>query len=368
MNTYVELLDEIVPSSSDEDIVTAVLNKSSKIKRRRTRSIGISIITLVILTSMTITVGAVNDWDYAAFLRNIFNNNQIVADSIEHDANYRVINNTYDGLTFEMTGLYTDDESLFLLVEITSGKPIFNNSYLARGSITSSLCIVSEAADSEIAQFLDFKVNDFNYYLIDETRIVAVTFFTEPAWDGGPVFTADVSNSSSFREAVVSGREFSLLFGDVSLSDMFGQSLGGLPLRDGGAELRFKIDAFAEKNVLTMYPEIQFGNDTILKELRITPFSFRAYFSGNARELGDGFSYSYDYGYTTDISIVMNDGEVKPLEILNNGGGLLRSFSSGYHADHENISWIATFGHDQLIDLDNIVEVIFHGITIPVTR
>jgi len=361
MNTYNDLINDLEPASSERDVVTAIIDKNRMLKRKKVRSIYVSVIVIAILTTMTITVGAVNDWNYTNLLQNVFDNNQIVAESIENETNYRVVNNTYDGITFELAALYTDIESLFLIVDIISEKPVFNESDTVAGSLLSTLVLISDSPGRPDFTVPDFMVNDFSFYLIDETRMIAVFFFAEPLSDD-VLFANQVSHVSSFREAVEAGREFALLFGHTNFS---GHS--GLPLKGGGAEVRFIIDSMDGHNVILMNPDLQLESDLILKEIRITPFSIVIRFDGVVEKLDKDIFY-YDNGWKTDISILMDNGEIKALDMLDNNGGWLRSMSSGFLADYENHSFFATFNHDRLLALDNVAAIIFKGVEIPVTR
>jgi len=364
MSTYTDLIDDIKPQLSDESVIASVLAKNQIVKRKRIRNISVSVFVLTVFATMTLTVGAVNDWNYASLIQRIFNNNQIVADSIDNETSYRVTNNTYEGFTFELSGLYADEESLLLIVEITSDKPVFNESYAARGSLFSTLVMISNSTGLEIAYTANFTVNDFQFYVINENRIILVNVFAEPK---NPVeFTYDehTSNVFQYNKAVLEGKEFTLLFGDASHSDIFSKSFNGLPLKGGGAEVRFTIDAFNDQNVIMFYPDISFGINEVVKEIRLTPFSIIVRFEGIANSLDS--EYVENYGWMTKIAILMNDGNLIPLEMMNNEGGLLRHISYGYHANYENHSWIASFHHDKLLDLNEVQAVVLDGIEINV--
>jgi len=364
MSTYTDLLNDIEPKASNEAVIDSIIDKSRIIKRKKIRNLSVTVIVLTMFMAMTITVGAVNDWDYTSLLQRIFNNNQIIADSIENNVNYRVVNNTYDGITFELTGLYADKESLLLVVDITSDKPIFSESKDARGgSLISSLIIASESPDPSIPIMPNFSMNDISYYILDDTRMVAVVFFAEQFIIEYPFPEGTTSYIYPFHEAVAKGKEFALLFGD----NTFGNNphVHGLPLDGGNAEVRFTVDSIDERNSILLSPDLTLADNVLLKEIRLTPFSLVARFDGTTGNLGNGFFHTND-GWETDISLLMSDGEVKPLEYLNNGSGLLNSFSGGSHADYENHSWVASFNHAQLLDLDEVVAIIFYDIEIPV--
>ena len=352
MSTYTDLIDDIEPTSSDEAVITSVLNKNRIVKRKKVRNLAVSVFLITIFAAMTITVGAVNDWDYTAVLQRIFNDNPVVAVSMENDKDYRVINNTYDGITFELNGLYADDESLFLIVEITSETPRFLEPLrVTGGSALRALLLAPNSPESDrlYTNWPDrpgFTTSDFHYYVIDETRMIAVIYFGESRPYQVPA--GITSYVHPFHEAAASNREFVLLFGDIMLPD--GDDYSGLYLRGGSAELRFTVDAIDTQNIILINSDLPPMNNAILNELRITPFSMTIRFDGLSVIVGEY------------VVFLMKDGEAKPLHTLSAG------FSKGYFSDNENHTWIATFHHDNLLDLDEVAAVIFNGVEIPVIR
>ena len=352
MSTYTDLIDDIEPTSSDEAVIASVLNKNRIVKRRKVRNLAISAFIVTIFAAMTITVGAVNDWDYTAVMQRIFNDNPVVAGSMEGNANYRVINNTYDGITFELTGIYADDESLFMIVEINSEKPIFAEPLRVNGG--SALRALLLAPDSPQSDQLytnwpdrvGFTMSDFRYHVIDETRKIAAIYLGESRPFQVPA--GMTSSVHPFHEAAASSREFVLLFGDIMLPD--GPDYSGLYLSGGSAELRFTVDAIDKQNVILINRDLPSVYNGLLKEIRITPFSLIIRF--------DGLSVpAEEY-----VDIVMKDGEIIPLRSISAGFGM------GFLSDYENHTWAATFHHDQLLNLDEVAAVIFNGIEIPVVR
>jgi len=367
MNTYTDLINDLELTSSDEAIVSAVLSKNNTIKRKKIRTTLVSVMVMVVLAASTITAGAVNDWDYAALLQRIFNNNQTVADSISSDINYSVVKNTYDGITFEVSALYADMESLFIVVEISSEEPMFYEPLdISTGSLMSTLILVPDSPNPIYSERVSFMVNDFSYYVIDETRLVAVVYFGDHMFAGEAQITYPDGFTSyvfSFSEAVAKGREFALLFGNVPLPE--NSNYEGLPLRGGGAEVRFTVNEVNEQNTIQLYPELTLDNDDVLNEIRINPFSIVARFEGNAQILDRPILQ-----YLSDTVIVMSDGETIPLNVFDYDGGIIRS-KSQYYCVGDNSSrtgWYATFHHDKLFDLDEIAAIIVKGNEIPVVR
>jgi len=362
MSTYTDLINDIEPKSSDEAVVTSILEKSRVAKRRKVRNISVASFILTVFTAMTITVGAVNNWDYTQLRRSIFNDNQIIAESMENDINYRVVNNTYDGINFKLTGLYADAESLYLIIDITSEKPVFDESYKTRGGALSSLTFTS---NSNTPIVTNFTYNDFNFHLIDETRMIATVLFTEP-FDLGPPVHGHTSYIDPYNDAIGTGREFSLRFGDTIIIKG-AEYFDGLPLKGGKADLLFTVDSINEQNVILLYPAPVFGDDVKIKEIRVTPFNIIVRFDGGTGGLGYGFNYIPDYGLTTKISFLMNNGKIIPLEVTHNDEGMLSMMGSGYYSDYKNYSWVASFKHDMLLNINEVAAVIINGIEISVT-
>jgi hypothetical protein len=324
---------------------------------------------------MTITVGAVNEWDYAKLLRSVFSDNQIVADSLDNDANYRVVNNTYDDFTFELSGLYADNESLFIVVEIISATPAFNEPLTEWGGNLNSVYLLSESSGSEIAQVLSFNMSSFNFYVIDETRKVAVIHYTEPSWD--EAFTDSsvnlLSNTFPFLKAVEEGREFTILFGDASYSGPCSQTFSGLPLKGGGAEVRFTIDALSMQEAIIMQPGLTLERNVVVEEIRITPFSYLVIFEENS-EAPFMNAGNLDNSVVEDFgSIIMTNGDIKPLRMSRHGEygqdeGILQFVTYGYTINYENFTWFATFRHDHLLDLDEVAAIVIKDVVIPILK
>ncbi|MCL2628353.1 MAG: hypothetical protein FWD44_06640 [Oscillospiraceae bacterium] len=342
MNTYNELLSNIKSASSDEDVVSAVLSKSRKIKRRKTRFAFASVLIFTTLAVSTLTVGAVNDWDYTTVLQRIFTNNQTVAESMESDINYKIVNNTYKDITFELSALYTDTNSLFMIVDVISEKPMFyEHLEFGGGSIPSILKLVPGGQ-------ADLPINDFSCYVVDENRMIVVFFFTKIITAGEhPDYTGYVLYPIALSEAVEDGREFALLFGK-----------GGFSLSGGSAELRFTIDKISEQNNIVLNPDLPLENGNVLKEARITPFNIVLSYEKE----------TVDKTWVEKISIIMKDGEERKLDAWSYDEGWAKSISGGHFSEYENYSWIAFFHHDKLLDLDEVATIVFDGTPFPIVR
>ena len=117
-------------------------------------------------------------------------------------------------------------------------------------------------------------------------------------------------------------------------------------------------------NIIMLYPNISLDVNETIKEIRLTPFSIIVRFEGPTNLLE--MEYIEDYGWTTKVAILMNDGKLVPLEMMKNESGLLRHISYGYHADYENHSWIGSFHHDKLLDLNEISAVVLDGVVFAV--
>ena len=387
MNTYVELLNDINPTSTNEDIVSSVINKNRIIKRRRTRSIIATAIIISLFATMTITAGAVNNWNYAALLQRIFNNNPVAAEIVrtDNDINFTVVNNTFNDITFEMTGLFTDKESLYIVVEITSDEPVFSDDKLPAdtifgGSIYYPLVLVSEVSGTAIAQVLDFDKHNFSYFIVDDHRMVSVIYYGEPRFsvptseENNINYTAGSgSNTYPFTLALESGREFTVLFGNARYPDSLDnnpQWFSGFPLPfRGGVEIKFTIDDINIGNTLIINPDQKVANDNIVKEIKITPFSILITYDGDFNKVSMNTVFYDSTGMIVDFgSIILNDGQEKRLVFDRYDNGITNDMYVGYDPGYVYYSWFATFTPDNLINPDNVAAIIINGVEIPVSR
>jgi len=357
MNNYKDIVDNIKPTTSDDDFMTSVMVRSQKRKISYTRKLSVTFVVVIGLMALTITAGAVNDWDYAALIRNIFNNNPVVIDSMDNDVNYEIVSNTFDGLSFEISAVYADMEALFLIVNITSDEPLFNESHEISVAATGPLRL-----GDGFKGWPEFALSQFSYYVINEYHLVTAMYFVDPVdRETFPVFAdhvpAYLESVIHYKDVITSGRYFSILFDGDDENVSF-------PVSNGRAEIRFTVDAIDEQNVLLLNPDVMLDNGIVLDEIRINPFSITIRYSGDRSSLVSEFSgYPKSIDSAMGVSILLKNGSIKPIVMLNNGG----SVSGGWFNDEAEISWsILLLNYDHLLVIDEISAIIFDNIKIPV--
>jgi len=161
-----------------------------------------------------------------------------------------------------------------------------------------------------------------------------------------------------YEEIVATGSYFTILFDG-------GGSLSGFPISGGRAEVRFIVDAIDDQNVLFLYPDVTLDNSVLIREIRISPFSFTIRYDDNTASMVSDYSGNriciFD---AVDVSLLLKDGSRKPLNMLYDGGSIRTGFGGEY--DEHDIWWNELLHYDQLLVIDDITAVILDGIEIPV--
>ena len=355
MSNYTDVLDSIKPSSSDDEFIDSVLGRSKKNRAANVRILGILVTVVVGLMALTITAGAVNDWDYPALFKKIFNDNPVVIESMDKDINYEVVSNTFEGLTFEVSAIYADSDSLFLTIDITSDEPVFNESH--EGNLGG--CLGPLRLGDGFQGWPEFTVNTFSYHVLDEYRMVAAIYFTEPVdRDTFPVFADHVpgylEGVVNYNEVVASGGYFSIHFRDGS------NGLSGFPVSKGKAEIKFTVDAIDDQNVLLLSPDMRLENRVLVKEIKINPFSLIVNYGWDASGLYiDETDLPYAHIFDRmDVSVLLKNGDEIPIVMLHDGGSIRSSYINDFD-DPDDIICTALLYYDQLLIIDDIAAILF---------
>ena len=358
MNNYTDVLDNIRPETSDEDFIKSVMGRNKKIKTANIRKISVISVVVIGLMALTITAGAANDWDYTTLFRSIFGNNPVVIDNMNKNVNYEVVSNTFDGLSFEVSAVYADAEALFVTVNITSEKPLFNESHETEGG-----CLGPLRLGDGFEGWPEFTMNTFSYHVINEYQMVAAIYFTHPVdRETFPIFGEHIpgylENVVHYRDVITSGGYFSILFdGGVSLSNF--------PVTSGKAEVRFTVPAIDEKNVLQLYPDMMLYNGVLINEIRINPFCIIIRYSGDTSSLVSEFSaLPVSIDTAMDIGILLKDSSIKPIVMSHDGGS---NRGGWFSTENENNYTGMLLFYDQLLIIDDIAAVMFDNDIIPVS-
>jgi len=349
--------------------------KNRTYKRKKIHKIITMVVIFSVFAAMTITVGAVNNWDYIAFfsresrqlVNDLFNENELIDESFNGDVNFRVVNNAFDGITFELSAVYADNESLLIFVDAFSEELIFTEKHHSKaGMISGSLSLIPDSnnLNSTEQQQIFFPLNDFEFNIINEQHLLIIAFYAHI-----PDFNDDFGETGLFMKAVEESWEFSLYIGSHNARR------NGLPLPGGKADLRFTIDAADVNNSIEQFPDLQIDNNVVIHRIRVTPFYFIVYYDGHSDYIlnrqANNIHQAEDNGWLVNISFKMKNGDIRILDFLYDpyhSNGSLRSITHDFASDSTHKQIYGTFQYDKLLDIDEMTAIIINDVEIPVKR
>jgi hypothetical protein len=253
-----------------------------------------------------------------------------------------VVNNTFEGLSFEVAAVYADIESLVVVIDVTSESPIFNETH-ETGSLLGGMFVYGSLVETG---WPEFKFNNTKYFVIDENRLIGIIGCHLPV------------------TAVYAGAEYSLHFGAEKGLSSYGYSPHGhgilrFPIFPGNADVKFTVDALNTESLIHIYPDVSIRRtDAIIREVIVTPFYSKIYFDGDIKNL-----------FTSDNSLFWNQSYIHMID------GTRRSVVSEWQDSgtyNETINeeyglfYLRTFCYKNLIDLEKVSAVVFMGERIPV--
>jgi len=279
------------------------------------------------LFTLTITAGAVTNWDYGAVARYFFGGSENVVEGSHKEINYEVISNTFEGLSFEVVGLYADSESLLVAVEITAEELVFeidNDDFLRI------------LVDVDKTNFLP----DSHVYGTFPTIVNANTVFITFHF---PVLEDKIEVGNEYIIPIDEIRKYQLPAG---IYNVF------LP---GQADIKVVIDKLATQNLIHVYPNVTLESGNVLTEVKINPFNIRLHFDG---EDGDfGIQLNEDSKFETIVSVVTHGGEQIDMS-PNNSSGIVFDPRDKY-------KMFFFIPYEEALDVDDIAGIIFKGVEIP---
>ncbi|MBQ8568167.1 MAG: hypothetical protein IJ446_03010 [Oscillospiraceae bacterium] len=116
-----DLYDQITPETSPEELAEMIINTDTKpiLKRRSSRIMTAIFAAAVSVSVMTISVGAVNGWDYAGIFKSIFDDkSENLTENIVPEAT--VLEDTIDTMNFELVAAAADKHSVLAVIDIYS--------------------------------------------------------------------------------------------------------------------------------------------------------------------------------------------------------------------------------------------------------
>jgi len=353
MNIYKQKLNDIEPNTDDDVFMNSVFERNKKKTHTKLRSTCAFIIVLTILAGTTLTAGAMNDWDYGAVARYLFGGRQNVVDGMHGEIQYTVKGSLADGIKYEVSGLYADNDSLVIAIDVISDDPIF-----ASAGKYSVLPIPLESNN-----FL--KNHKLGKY---EDRFECLT---DSVVVSGNVLTV-LYQIGSLRNEIAVGNEYTIKFPGLGVfkETIDHQSIYFETSKTGAAGITFTVDKLAMENSLTVFTDIEIDNGYIIRMLKINPFRVAIYVDGidEFPAMNDVFGYEH----VLNVKLLLNDGS----EMNISGPSILGSCKGGEYdccvilPNCENTALITFFTYYrnntyETIDVSEIVSVEYLGATIP---
>jgi len=256
MNNYTEMFDGIKPVKCNEALADAVVSRTQVRQRAKFRNTIVAVAVAVSLMGITITAGAVTNWDYTSIARYFFGDDDIVTEGAHDVINYSIVENTVEGVNFEIVGLYADDLSMLLAIEVTADDPIFGD----------DLSIVLWPGSGKTL---------FNHTLDNWVRC---------GWQqSSNSFTSEYTRTIIYRltdidGSINEGDEFTILFPRLEWISSFENT--ELRSLHGHVEIRFVVDKLALVNAVIVYPDVLLDNGNTLNKVNINPFAVSIYLDG----------------------------------------------------------------------------------------
>jgi len=336
MSNYIEMFDGIKPGKSNEALADAVVSRVQIRQRVKFRNTLVAVVIAVSLMGVTITAGAVNDWDYTAIARFFFGEDDIVVEGAHDVINYNIVENTIEGVNFEIAGLYADDLSILLAIEVTADEPIFGDDLSIVLWPGSGKTLFNHTLDKWVR--CDWQQSS-NSYTSEYTRTIIYRL-------------TDIDGS------INEGDEFTISFTRLEWLGSY-ENTRTLPVR---IEIRFVVDKLALVNAVTVYPDVLLDNGNTITKVSINPFAVSIYSEGPEplapwsnpfEDVTNHVSFININGKELRIhnaTIDIFDGDGNKLGFIN-GGGALRIIQV-IEAD-ENSNWfIIGAYHGAIYDIE----------------
>ncbi|MDR2572236.1 MAG: hypothetical protein LBD23_18325 [Oscillospiraceae bacterium] len=373
MNNYIEVMNTISPSIESSTLTDIVIEKTRIRRRKSLHNLCVTATIIMILTSITITAGAVSDWDYPGIARYFFGGRQNVVEGMHDEIRYQVedmpdeMRYLFEGMpneihyqeennfTIEIAGLYADNQSILLSVDVIADEPIFDNS------------------------------NNWNEFLVNHGDGGHILNHIINQWEPVSVSTrtshvsANVINAfiriDNLSHEVIEGNVYSIMFSGIRqyVGEEEGKSVFSYPIGAKNTEIKFIIDKIAMENLVTVYPDITLENGNTITEMSINPFSITFLFDGieeppsdeenfwvfSEKIIDDEIVPTVTYTLTI-LNIVTKSGTV--MELIN---ATYTCFSNSTDTE-QTTKMMFHVAIDDTLDANDIAAVVYRGIEIPI--
>jgi len=346
MNQYNELFKDIKPVTSNDAFTYEVMRKHRKRRRSNKRAVILTICITTVLIASTLTAGAVGNWDYPVIFSNFFNGTPfsgepevLIAEQTggHEEINFSIGQNTFEGITFEVTGLYAEPNALIVFLDVISAEPIFN-----KGSRGSYNTINPNPGED---QFL-FN-NTTGHWDIGHTR------FSNTFVKSENVLTV-VYRIDDMNDIITEGTGYTIMFYGINeyTGVVYNEPVNDPVTGPGIAEIKFGIDKLALNSLIVIYPDVSLENGNVIKELRISPFSIWVMFSGDDEE-----NLRQEWNHFLTLLLRMKDGSL---------AGTNSNASAGrFYACEKTYEIMRYVSFDSPINVNNIAAIVYRDVEIP---
>lgn len=119
---YKRIFDKITPNESDSVFLKNVVRKAGAMEKNHkiSKKSVAAFAAVGAAAVLTISVGAVNSWDYAGIFGRLFGENTENVEKISAVPKVNILSNTFEKLEFEFAGIAGDSNTMFLIMDITA--------------------------------------------------------------------------------------------------------------------------------------------------------------------------------------------------------------------------------------------------------
>jgi len=337
MNHYNELFDNIRPVTRDITFTEEVLKRHQKRKQTGKRTMLFTICIAVVLTASTLTAGAANNWDYQELARYFFGGSTDSLVGVHEEIRFTIGENTFEGITFEVIGLYVDTNDILISIDLISEEPIFQ-------TFNTSYSLITPFTHHE--QFLLNSTT--GHWETDYTKFSNLTIRDKNT-------LTVVYRISNLSDLIFEGAEYTMIF--YGIENFTGVEKGApnyeTTIGPGKAVINFIIDKLALENLIIVHPNITLESEITVKEVSISPFKLQVLFEGNEEAPFPNAFHSAGFQFR------MNDGSISILSA--------NAAASGYDLNTNTTYMTYYSSFNNLINVKDVAAVIYRGIEIPIS-
>jgi hypothetical protein len=330
---YKELFDVALPYD-DEVFISKVLRKAEARKPAKRSVFRFGTVMTVVLIAVTLTAGGAIGISSSGLISRFYSGNSQVLDGMYSEIGGGLVKNTFKGITFEVTELYADSESVFFALDIISEKPLFTLHTDSDGAERSD-GYLEQSIYKQSEGFTGFSRRD---YFISENHQVSLYYYRSQ------------NDQTGWKPEISEGDELTVeITGIKKYVETRPGEIDEIYAAKGEAVIKIAIDKLADDNLIVVYPDTLTEAGNILKKLTVNPFQICFYFDGHETQ-------QLDENYVRLIT--KDDGETDIGDI---------SVAAAWGAYHpQNVSeYEIDIRYDYNLDVGNLKAVIYKDVMIP---